>query len=89
MPRTRICFLALEWKLDELKLILEKHNVRNLKNLQNNQLSVEMGLLHNMVGQVFFLKTKYFDWVTKDIPFMYYLIEGKAINLPFFYDDLD
>lgn len=37
-----------------------------------------------MVSRIFFSKTKKFDWVIeKDITFIYYLIQGKSINLPF------
>lgn len=62
-----------------------KRCVRNLKNLHANQLFVEMMLLHNIVSQIFFSKTSKFDWrIEKDIAFIYYLIEWKPINLPFF-----
>lgn len=76
-------FLEFGKQIDRLKVILERENVRNLKNLQANQLSKEMRLLHNMVSHIFFLKTGRFDWVTeKDIAFMYYLIQGQSMNLP-------
>lgn len=84
MPRNGICFLTLERKINGLKVILEREVVRNLKNLQANQLSAEIRLLHNIVSHISFLKIGQFYQVTeKDIAFIYYLIEGKSINLPF------
>lgn len=56
MLRIRICFLALERKLDGLKVILVREDVRNLKNLQANQLLMEIRLIHNMVVEFFFKK---------------------------------
>lgn len=53
MPRNGVWFLSFERKLDGLKVILERENVKNLKTLQANQLSVEMRLLHNMISQIF------------------------------------
>lgn len=38
MPRNGLGFLNLENKFDELKVILERDDVMNLKNLQANQL---------------------------------------------------
>lgn len=84
MPRSIICFQNLQKKIDGLKVILERDDFQDLKNLQANGLSVEMRLLHNMVNRIFFSKMERFDWVTeKDTAFMYYLIQGKPINLPF------
>lgn len=53
MLRTRIYFLALERKLDGLKVILERKDIKNQKNLQANQLLVEMRLLHDMASRIF------------------------------------
>lgn len=85
MSRLGICFLNLQKKIDELKVILERDDVRDLRNLQANKLSMEMRLLHNIISRIFFPKIKRFNQVTKeDISFMYYLIQGKPINLSFF-----
>lgn len=64
MPRSGVCILTLK-KEEGLKLILERNEVKDLKNLQANKLSVEMRLLHNTVSWIFFSKTERFDWVTK------------------------
>lgn len=56
MPKEDKCFLHLEKKINRLRTILERKDVRNAKNLQVNQLSLEMSLLHNMVSRVFFLR---------------------------------
>lgn len=54
MLRASVCFLALEKKINGLKVILETDDVRNLKNLQANQLFMKMRLLHDMVNRIFF-----------------------------------
>lgn len=76
--------LYLKMKIDGLKVILEIDDVDDLRNLQANRLYVEMRLLYNMVGRIFFPLTERFDWMTKkDIAFMCYLIQGKLIKLPY------
>lgn len=56
MPRTGICFSALEKKIDGLKVILERDDGRNLKNQKANLLSMEIRLLHNIVSLIFLSK---------------------------------
>ena len=84
VPKEGKCFMTLSRKVDGLKVILERRNVTSLKNLQANLLSMEMRLLHNIVSRIFFPKTGRFDWVNeKDTAFMYFLIRGEQINLPY------
>lgn len=84
MPKESKCFLHLKKKIDSLRTILERKNGKNVKNLHANQLSLEMRLLHNIDNRIFFSKTGCFNWVTKrDVVFMYYMIKGQPINLPF------
>lgn len=61
MLRNGIYVLALMKKIDGLRVILERDDIRNFRNLQANQLSVEMRLLHYMVSKIFFSKTGRFD----------------------------
>ena len=84
IPKTGKCFMTLGKKEEALKAILGKERVSDLRSLQAGQLKLEMRLLHNIVSQIFFPKTGRFDWVNeKEIAFMYHLIEGNQINLPY------
>lgn len=56
MPRSGVCVLSLKKKIDGLKVILERDDVNDIKNLQANKLLVEMRLLHNMASRIFFSK---------------------------------
>lgn len=58
MPRSGVCVLALRKKDEWLKVILERDDVNDLRNLQANKLSVEMRLLYNIVSQFFFENRK-------------------------------
>lgn len=85
MLRSSIYFFNLQKKVNGLKVILERDDIKYLRNLQANRLSIEMRLQHNIMSIILFLKIRRFDWVTKkDIAFVYYLMKGKPINLPFF-----
>ena len=76
--------MTLDKKEEALKTILGKERVNELRSLQAGQLKLEMRLLHNIVSRIFFPKTGRFDWVNeKEIVFMYHVIEGNQINLPF------
>ena len=56
----------------------------NIDNLQANQLTTKMRLLHHIVSRIFFPKMERFDWVTaKDVVVMYYLIQERPMNLPY------
>ena len=84
VPKEGKCFMTLSRKVDGLKAILERSNVTSLKNLQANLLSMEIRLLHNIVSRIFFPKIGRFDWVNeKDTAFMFFLIKGEQINLPY------
>ena len=84
IPKTGKCFMTLGKKEEALKAILGKERVTDLRSLQAGQLKLEMRLLHNIVSRIFFPKTGRFDWVNeKEIAFMYHLIEGNQINLPY------
>lgn len=60
MSMIGICVMALKKKIDGLRVILERDDIKDLKNLLANQLSTEMRLLHNMVSRIFFLKMRRF-----------------------------
>lgn len=64
-------------------MILERSDVKGITELFANRLSVEMRLLHHILGRILFSKTGRFDFISeRDIVIMYYLIQGVPLNLP-------
>ena len=65
VPRSGICYLNLTDKVEALKCVLERDNANEIEQLVANQLSVEMRLLHSIVGYIIFFKIGGHDWVGK------------------------
>ena len=66
-----------------LRLILGKEEVSPLEIVTTNQLSVEMRLLHSIIGHILFPKTGRFDFVSeRDLIIMHCVLEKIPINLP-------
>lgn len=49
-------FLALNRKVDGLRIALKRRDIKIVGNLQANHISLKMRLLHNMVSKIFFPK---------------------------------
>lgn len=75
MPKISACIPKIDNKFDGLKCILERDEVGEMEYVQENQLSIEMWLLHHIISKIIFPMISQFDWVSrKDVAVMYYLI---------------
>lgn len=61
----------------------ERENVRGILVVKVNQLSIEMQLLHHVIGHILVPKTRHFDFITKiELMLMVALVRRATMNLP-------